>query len=124
MGAAVQGSGDFVTALLDEPSLDRDATDNFGRTAVIEAIERNQPRILSLLSQTKPKAGTQIVHPSALKDWLTEYDGLACDICQAPVSRDLAYHCSICNEDDFDICDECKKRGATCLDSTHVLTER
>ncbi|KAJ9235265.1 hypothetical protein DTO169E5_6231 [Paecilomyces variotii] len=121
MGAIVQGMTEFVTALLEAPNLDRDATDNFGRTAVLEATARNKPCILGLLLQ--PSAETQMAHPSTLLDELTKEDGLFCDICRAPESGDLVYHCSICHEDNFDICEECKKWGATCLDVTHEMTQ-
>lgn len=123
MGATVQGMTEFVTALLEAPSLDRDATDNFGRTALLEATARNKPRILGLLLQ--PGAEAQMVHPSTLVNELTELKegDLICNICWAPESQDLAYHCSICHEGNFDICEECKKWGATCLDGTHEMTK-
>ncbi|OQE39856.1 hypothetical protein PENCOP_c006G07555 [Penicillium coprophilum] len=49
MGAVVRDLGDFVDALREHPSLDRDATDNFGRTAITEAISRKKPGFLLLL---------------------------------------------------------------------------
>ncbi|KAJ9320700.1 hypothetical protein DTO027B5_9115 [Paecilomyces variotii] len=125
MGATVRGMTKFVTALLEAPNLNRDATDNFGRTALLEATARNKPCIQGLLLQPGAGAETQIVHPSTVLDEPSkDDDGLFCDIYGAPESPNLAYHCSICNEDNFDVCEECKKWGATCLDATHEMTQR
>ncbi|KAJ9204753.1 hypothetical protein DTO166G4_7855 [Paecilomyces variotii] len=122
MGATVRGMTKFVTALLEAPNLDRDATDNFGRTALLEATARNKPLIRDILLQ--PSAETQMAHPSTSLDEQISYPGHLCGICGVHEWRDLAYHCSICDEGHFDMCEECKKWGATCLDATHEMTRR
>ncbi|KAJ5098315.1 hypothetical protein N7532_005316 [Penicillium argentinense] len=52
-------------------------------------------------------------------DW--ESWDATCDRCQVSVSpADTHFHCNVCNEDDFDICQECAAHGETCYNRTHV----
>ncbi|OJJ42787.1 hypothetical protein ASPZODRAFT_136921 [Penicilliopsis zonata CBS 506.65] len=132
MGATVGGSIRIVKVLLEAPTLDREATDNFGRTALMEAVARNRPRILELLSW--PGEG-RMMHPSTVSNELTngvlseykdlsdydvppEYDHISCDVCRIDTSLYDAYHCLICHEGKFHICEECKKWGARSLYGT------
>ncbi|RHZ65538.1 uncharacterized protein CDV56_109435 [Aspergillus thermomutatus] len=110
MGATVRGKGNIVAALLEAPDIDRDATDLFGRTALMEAMSRNQPRITKLLSQDR---GEDLACDSSDDGDEFEDDGdVMCDICGASTG------------DQFDICEECRRCGATCLDDTHRLAKR
>ncbi|KAJ5397843.1 hypothetical protein N7509_005956 [Penicillium cosmopolitanum] len=44
-----------------------------------------------------------------------------CDTCDEPISPyDMHYHCSICDGNNFDICQECVASGGTCYDPTHT----
>lgn len=49
MGATVRGMDQVVTALLEVPNIDQDASDTFGRTTPIDA-KRHKPRLTKLLS--------------------------------------------------------------------------
>ncbi|KAJ6131288.1 hypothetical protein N7523_001748 [Penicillium sp. IBT 18751x] len=50
------------------------------------------------------------------------YVDARCDQCQFALSKyDAHFHCTICHNDDFDICMECLGGGFTCLDPSHVL---
>lgn len=51
----------------------------------------------------------------------SEKDDLICDICGAWTSYKDAYHCSICDNGNFDNCEECKEWGAICLNDTHEM---
>ncbi|CAI7596712.1 unnamed protein product [Penicillium pancosmium] len=169
MGAVVRDLGEFVDALCEDPNLDREATDNFGRTATTEAIARNKPWFLLLLdpecfrSMVKvngkelPADGKLVLFqqrdggglhntPRGAVDTHTELSfedpsqsgtrdvsiitvdnsdrGILCDICGARIPREAALNCKICNNGDFDLCVECKKWGATCLNDKHELVNR
>ncbi|KAH7317215.1 hypothetical protein BKA65DRAFT_111189 [Rhexocercosporidium sp. MPI-PUGE-AT-0058] len=45
-----------------------------------------------------------------------------CDVCLLGVSdTDTYYHCDVCNNGDFGICEECFARKARCLDDSHIF---
>lgn len=47
-----------------------------------------------------------------------------CDRCNSDhCAKDRRYQCAICNNGEYDVCDECFDAGATCLDSGHHLSE-
>jgi hypothetical protein len=47
-----------------------------------------------------------------------------CDECGA-LTRNLRYHCNVCNHGDFDLCPECVEvRGVHCFNSEHRLLKR
>ncbi|CAI7672767.1 unnamed protein product [Penicillium viridicatum] len=70
------------------------------------------------------RPGEGVMSFAFLAGSMPEDPGLECDICGAPESRQVAYNCKICHNGDFDICEECKKWGATCLDETHKVGKR
>jgi hypothetical protein len=117
MGATVLGQENIVAALLEAPNIDRDATDVFGRTALMEASARNQPHITKLLSQGR--GDDPAWHPFDASDNFGPRGDVICDICRAWTFRESAYHCRVCYGDRFHICDECRRCGAVCLDETH-----
>lgn len=45
-----------------------------------------------------------------------------CDICQLFCGKAF-FHCSVCHEGDFDICDKCYESGAHCYDKEHLLEQ-
>lgn len=45
-----------------------------------------------------------------------------CDVCRSRIPDvDVYYHCRICSDGDFDICQECIAGGAFCHDQSHEL---
>jgi hypothetical protein len=45
-----------------------------------------------------------------------------CDVCRSWIPDvDVYYHCRICSDGDFDICQECIAGGAFCHDQSHEL---
>jgi len=48
---------------------------------------------------------------------------LLCDGCDGALLG-MHYHCSICNDDDFDLCDQCVNEGEHCLKVEHLMTQR
>lgn len=104
MDATVRGMGQVVKALLESPNIERDASDIFGRTALMEATRRHKPRLVKLLSQGYEEA-LSIDFDDDDHEFEDEGD-LICDICGTWAFREDAYHCSICDNDNFDICDD------------------
>jgi hypothetical protein len=50
---------------------------------------------------------------------------IICDICDAGIpDTDAHYHCNICTEDDFDICQTCVDEGMFCYSGSHALSRR
>ncbi|KAH7089729.1 vegetative incompatibility protein HET-E-1 [Paraphoma chrysanthemicola] len=50
---------------------------------------------------------------------------ILCDICTRGVpDAEPHYHCSKCAHGDWDICEDCRKAGLTCMDATHELSKR
>ncbi|KAI0543914.1 hypothetical protein F4679DRAFT_592167 [Xylaria curta] len=49
--------------------------------------------------------------------------GVYCDGCEMFI-RGAYFHCSVCNEDNFDLCQECVGCGITCHGDGHQLTKR
>ncbi|KAI0142270.1 hypothetical protein GGR57DRAFT_495699 [Xylariaceae sp. FL1272] len=48
---------------------------------------------------------------------------VCCNSCEGPIP-DAHFHCSICDEGDFDLCQDCVNRGITCNGDGHWLIKR
>lgn len=48
---------------------------------------------------------------------------LFCNACDKPMT-DVHYHCSICDDGDFDLCEACVKTGSLCQGEGHWLVKR
>lgn len=46
---------------------------------------------------------------------------IRCDGCARMISDEPHYHCAICKDNDYNLCDTCKIDGKTCLDESHKL---
>lgn len=56
---------------------------------------------------------------SRAEEW-EEFEA-TCDACDEAISPyDMHYHCSICDGNNFDICQECVASGGSCYDRTHT----
>ncbi|GAQ42408.1 hypothetical protein TRIVIDRAFT_229138 [Aspergillus niger] len=60
MGAVVRDMLEFASALLEDPRLDREATDSFGRTAIKEAISREKLWFLLLLDPQRYRSMVRV----------------------------------------------------------------
>ena len=49
-------------------------------------------------------------------------DSFNCDICGS-TGNVIYYHCGICNDQDFDLCIDCKEKNLWCKDRSHALLE-
>lgn len=65
-------------------------------------------------------AGVKDLHLLAhTKNYYEPTPVLVCDHCDQPTAA--YWHCTICNDGDFDTCLECKSRGLLCLNPSHSL---
>jgi hypothetical protein len=52
-------------------------------------------------------------------------NAITCEICMRRIPDiDIHYHCVLCSEGDFDVCQECTTSGAFCFDQSHKLIKR
>ncbi|PSR91976.1 hypothetical protein BD289DRAFT_496919 [Coniella lustricola] len=64
-----------------------------------------------------PNTSTMCVAPKAANF------AVCCNICERTIP-DAHFHCSTCDEGDFDLCPECVELGHTCYNSEHWLLKR
>lgn len=48
---------------------------------------------------------------------------IRCDYCRAVILQPPFFHCNVCNNGDFDICQKCYGSGKHCLDNDHMVVE-
>lgn len=90
--------------------------------------------IIDALNECSPKSRRLVEHELpglcsknlSLMVTSTEYPGksaaIICDNCRRDNIR-IYFHCGICKDGKFDLCEDCVKIGMTCLDSTHSFSE-
>ncbi|KAJ5502993.1 hypothetical protein N7463_005867 [Penicillium fimorum] len=115
--AAARGHLQSVFTLLKIDGVDCEAQDEFGRTALSEAILRKRFDVVELLttfSKTTPEVLIcPVVEPSSFS---------FCDICGVgKLKGETFYHCDTCCGADFDMCQVCYHIGARGLDRSHEL---
>ncbi|KAJ5242774.1 uncharacterized protein N7469_001101 [Penicillium citrinum] len=65
----------------------------------------------------------QVIDCEKMRTTVREWEDFeaTCDTCESPISSyDTLYHCDICAQNNFDLCQECVSDGETCLDRTHT----
>jgi ankyrin repeat protein len=104
--------------------------DRYGRTPMWWAIRKGHTTVVRLLSEILeiyengvgiPENGRMMATPSE-----AVLEGrIVCDVCISGIpDASIHYHCGICAEGDFDMCQECVASGALCLDQSHKLVKR
>ncbi|KAH8157148.1 hypothetical protein CIB48_g11098 [Xylaria polymorpha] len=85
---------------------------------------------LSKMSAPVMKSTTPVVEKNETKDSVVEQQEcmkrpftVCCNSCDQSVPE-AHFHCSICDEGDFDLCQECVDRGITCYGDGHWLIKR
>ncbi|CAG7985687.1 unnamed protein product [Penicillium nalgiovense] len=122
--AATLGHLESVYTLLESEGVDCEAQDEFGRTALSDAIMRQKfdvVKILETFSETKSQVTVEsVVEPPSQRN-----TAISCDVCMAYVlGGETFYHCGTCNGADLDICEACYRVGARCLDRSHKMELR
>ncbi|KAJ6180200.1 hypothetical protein N7519_010661 [Penicillium mononematosum] len=113
-----------VSALLKSDGVDCEAQDEFGRTALSDAIMRKKfdtVKVLETFSETRSQVTVEsMVEPTSQRNTT-----ICCDVCMAYVLEGEAfYHCDTCDGANFDICEVCYYVGARCLDRSHKMELR
>jgi ankyrin repeat protein len=123
--AAGMGHEALMKTLLAKAVVDPDSRDMFGRTPLSWAVRRGNSNVVKLLLQNHEENGINIRDENV--DITTpptaDHRGrIICDICISSIPNvDIHYHCGICSDGDFDICQECFASRAFCLDQSHKL---
>jgi len=123
--AARMGRGDAVALFLTKGHA-LTIGDNFGRTPLWWAKKNGYPEIADLLLKKFRENGIFIQEddlPITTIPVLADETPRWCDICILGIlEKDTYYHCSVCNNGDFDICKECFAMKAHCLDKSHTMS--
>ncbi|CAG8889738.1 unnamed protein product [Penicillium egyptiacum] len=119
--AATLGHLQSVLMLLESNDVDCEAQDEFGRTALSDAIVRKRfdvVKVLKPFSETESQVTVEsVLEPTSQRDTIKN-----CDVCMADVLEGEAfYHCDTCNGADFDTCELCYHVGARCLERSHEM---
>lgn len=88
---------------------------------IIDAMNECSPKSRRLVEHELPTLYSKNL---SLMVTSTEYTGrsaaIICDNCSRDNIR-IYFHCGICKDGQFDLCEDCVKIGMTCLDSTHTF---
>jgi ankyrin repeat protein len=120
--AAAGGQASTVQVLISQYNYDSRVADKFGRTPFWIATKKGHHAVSELLSNDYiPTVHEQMAPPSH-----GDAPGsLECDVCTSSITTtDLHYHCRQCFNGDWDVCEDCKSRGAFCAERTHILVKR
>jgi ankyrin repeat protein len=117
-----------VRLLLAKGGVDLDSKDSSGWTPLSRAVKKGNPNVVKLLFEKYGKKGIAIREEDlaiATPPVAYQESRIFCDICISNIPDvDIHHHCRICDNGDFDICQECIVSGAFCLDYSHKLVRR
>ncbi|KAH7082954.1 ankyrin repeat domain-containing protein [Paraphoma chrysanthemicola] len=120
--AAAGGHVATVETLVHKHNMDPQTTDNFRRKPSWIAAKKGHGSVSKFL---QGYGGEPDIGQTAAPDVRRVQVGLACDVCTSSISLGVPYyHCVHCSGGDWDLCDDCRNCGATCMDTTHVLVKR
>ncbi|KAN0073009.1 hypothetical protein V8E54_009123 [Elaphomyces granulatus] len=125
---AAMGDHVAVIRLLVERGADVLAKDSVGGTALHSAAANRHVASAQLLleycRERDPTAGDEYLN--LVEELLTGPGGrVFCDNCNIRIiPSDAHYHCRICEDDDFDLCEACVNNGMHCRNDGHRLGRR
>jgi ankyrin repeat protein len=120
--AAAGGKTATIEALIQKHNIDPQTADNFGRTPFWIASKKGHNAASKLLQAYVGEPNTS---PTAPPNGNHDQSDLECDVCTSNIpENDACYHCSLCAAGDWDVCEDCRRCGATCLETAHVLVKR
>lgn len=122
--AVIHGHQELVRLLLASQRVKLDSKDDFGRSPLWWARRNGYPHILRSLLDEAERRGIFVCISDLPVERIPMPDNERtryCDVCTLWLEASLHYHCKLCNGGDFDICLECFKKGARCLEDRHVL---
>ncbi|OAF98565.1 uncharacterized protein CC84DRAFT_1106051, partial [Paraphaeosphaeria sporulosa] len=120
--AAAGGKTATVEALIKKHSVDHQIADNLGRKPSWIAVKKGHGAVSKVLQAHDGESNTEpIVPPNGNH----HQSRLECDVCTSKIPTTVFhYHCNLCAGGNWDICEDCRKCGATCVDPAHLLLKR
>ncbi|KAJ5747465.1 uncharacterized protein N7511_009161 [Penicillium nucicola] len=122
--AATLGHPRACRVLLNVPGLDCNVEDNFGRSAMFDAMLQDRHDVVEVLQEFSVTSAD----PAFVKTSIRQPEAVfvrSCDVCLVLLTRAEAfYSCHSCHGGDFHICFVCYQVGARCLNDTHRVFER
>ncbi|KAI9767544.1 MAG: hypothetical protein M1840_005581 [Geoglossum simile] len=116
-----------IARLLLGRGADIETKDSLGRTAVDLAFERGHTAVVETLLEYHEEHSMPVCEGSmdaAAKSRLPIIY-IYCDGCNIHIpDTEPHYHCSICNNGDFDLCQNCTNDGISCRSGGHMLIKR
>jgi hypothetical protein len=120
--AAAGGQTTTVQVLISRYNYDSRIADKFGRTPLWIASKKGHRAVIELLSK---ECGPTDPGQTASPDYRDDSGSIQCDVCTSSIrATDLHYHCQHCSNGDWDVCEDCRVRGAFCAEETHILVKR
>ncbi|KAF2623587.1 ankyrin [Macroventuria anomochaeta] len=120
--AAAGGNIATVEALINQHNVDPQTADRFGRKPFWIATKKGHGAVSKLLNgyidetDTERKASTKVNNDQPC---------LECDVCTSSIPTSARhYHCNFCTGGDWDVCEDCRKTEATCVEPSHTLVKR
>ncbi|KAH0536068.1 hypothetical protein FGG08_007034 [Glutinoglossum americanum] len=125
---AAAGRGhETVVRLLLENGADVTLKTTHGGTALHRAAERGRKAVEQILLEHCQEHNIAISDEdmSVTSKLANSSSYIYCDNCDGRIpSPDPHYHCNICDDDDFDLCQECIDKGTLCRGDGHRLIRR
>jgi ankyrin repeat protein len=120
--AAAGGRTTTVQVLISQYNYDSRIADKFGRTPLWIATKKGHHAVSELLSE---ECGPTDPGQTALLDHSDDSGSIQCDVCTSSIrATEFHYHCRHCSNGDWDVCEDCRVRGAFCAEETHILVKR
>ncbi|CAN9361213.1 unnamed protein product [Alternaria alternata] len=120
--AAAGGDTATVETLINQHNIDSQEADRYGRKPSWIATKKGHGAVAILLDGWSEETDKE---QKASPRVSNNPPRLECDVCTSsiPISA-RHYHCKLCIGGDWDVCEDCRKMGATCMESAHTLVER
>ncbi|KAF2628860.1 hypothetical protein BU25DRAFT_390834 [Macroventuria anomochaeta] len=120
--AAAGGDIATVEALINKHNIDPQTADRFGRKPFWIATKKGHSAVSKLLNGYGGDTnGEGVTSRDSSNDW----SPMECDVCLTRIpTSECHYHCSLCIGGDWDVCEDCRRRGATCMEMAHTLVKR
>jgi ankyrin repeat protein len=120
--AAAGGQTTTVQLLISRYNYDSRTTDKFGRTPLWIATKKGHHAVSELLSE---ECGPTDPGQTASPDYSDDSGSIQCDVCTSSIRAcEFHHHCRYCSNGDWDVCEDCRVRGAFCAEETHILVKR
>jgi ankyrin repeat protein len=120
--AAAGGQTTTVQLLTSQYNYDSRVADKFGRTPLWIATKKGHHAVSELLSE---ECGPTDRGQTASSNHNGDSGSVICDVCTSSIkATDFHYHCRHCSNGDWDVCEDCRVRGAFCAEETHILVKR